>query len=111
MRRPSGHRRRFPAWVTDDSRQDSGQILRDAQLGLHLGQAQQRARPSGGVSRLVFKPDWARHPKSALFKRNYATLEAVPIGVIAFPGSAITENLVDKARARRIPVRRYGGDS
>src|SRR3546814_19493431 len=37
-------------------------------------------------------------------------LEVMPIGVIAFPGSGITENLVDKARARRIPVRRYGAD-
>src|SRR3546814_20305743 len=38
-------------------------------------------------------------------------LEVMPIGVIAFPGSGITENLVDKARARRIPVRRYGADT
>jgi hypothetical protein len=38
-------------------------------------------------------------------------LEAMPIGVIAFPGSGITDNLVDKARARRIPVQRYGADT
>jgi hypothetical protein len=36
--------------------------------------------------------------------------DAMPIGVVAFSGSAITENLVDKARARRIPVRRDGGE-
>ncbi len=64
-----------------------------------------------GVPQVVFKPDWARHQKAAPFKRNDAMLEAMPIGVIAFPGSGITENLVDKARARRIPVRRYGADS
>lgn len=60
------------------------------------------------VPQVVFKPDWARHQKAAPFKRNDAMLEAMPIGVIAFPGSGITDNLVDKARARRIPVRRYG---
>jgi hypothetical protein len=61
-----------------------------------------------GVPQVVFKPDWTRHQKAAPFKRNDAMLEAMPIGVIAFPGSGITENLVDKARARRIPVRRCG---
>jgi hypothetical protein len=35
----------------------------------------------------------------------------MPIGVIAFPGLGITENLVDKPKARRIPVRRYGTDT
>src|SRR3546814_16906334 len=60
-----------------------------------------------GVQQVVFKPDWARHQKAAPFKRNDAMLEVMPIGVIAFPGSGITENPVDKARARRIPVRRY----
>ena len=63
-----------------------------------------------GVPQVVFKPDWTRHQKAAPFKRNDAMLEAMPIGVIAFPGSGITENLVDKAKARRIPVRRYGAD-
>ena len=38
-------------------------------------------------------------------------LEAMPIGMIAFPGAGITGNLVDKAKARRIPVRRYGAES
>src|SRR3546814_8643579 len=52
-----------------------------------------------GVQQVVFKPDWARHQKAAPFKRNDAMLEVMPIGVIAFPGSGITENLVDKARS------------
>jgi hypothetical protein len=64
-----------------------------------------------GVPQVVFKPDWTRHQKAAPFKRNDAMLEAMPIGIIAFPGSGITDNLVDKAKARRIPVRRYGADT
>jgi hypothetical protein len=63
------------------------------------------------VPQVVFKPDWTQHQKAAPFKRNDAMLEAMPIGVIAFPGSGITENVVDKAKARRIPVRRYCADA
>ena len=59
------------------------------------------------VPQVVFKPDWNRHQKAAPFKRNDAMLETMPIGVIAFPGSGITDNLVDKARLRHIPVRLY----
>jgi len=61
-----------------------------------------------GVPQVVFKPDWARHRKAAPFKRNDALLEAMPIGLVAFPGSGISDNLVDKARARGIPV--FHGD-
>ena len=64
-----------------------------------------------GVPQVVFKPDWTRHQKAAPFKRNDAMLEAMPIGVIAFPGAGISENLVDKGVVRRIPVRRYGAES
>ena len=39
------------------------------------------------VAQVVFKPDWARHRNAAPFKRNDQMLEALPIGVIAFPGS------------------------
>ena len=59
-----------------------------------------------GVSQVVFRPDWARHGKAAPFKRNDALLEELPIGLIAFPGSGITANLVDKARKFGIPVMR-----
>jgi hypothetical protein len=58
------------------------------------------------VPHVAFKPDWARHAKAAPFKRNDAMLEALPIGVIAFPGSGISENLADKARKMGIPVQR-----
>jgi len=62
-----------------------------------------------GVTQIVFKPDWARHGKAAPFRRNDGMLEAAPIGLIAFSGSGITDNLVDKARRMGIPVRRFGG--
>ena len=59
-----------------------------------------------GVPQVVFRPDWANHGKAAPFKRNDALLEELPVGVIAFPGSGITNNLVDKARKLGIPVMR-----
>jgi hypothetical protein len=58
------------------------------------------------VPHVAFKPDWVKHQKAAPFKRNDAMLEALPIGVIAFPGSGISENLADKARKMGIPVKR-----
>lgn len=60
-----------------------------------------------GVAQVVFKPDWKRHDKAAPFKRNDQLLDATPIGLVAFPGSGITDNLVDKARAQGIPVHRH----
>ena len=59
------------------------------------------------VPHIAFKPDWARHAKAAPFKRNDAMLEALPIGIIVFPGSGISENLADKARKMGIPVKRF----
>lgn len=53
---------------------------------------------------IVFKPDWKQHGKSAPFKRNDAMLEILPIGLITFPGSGITDNLADKAKRMGIPV-------
>lgn len=61
-----------------------------------------------GVPQIVFKPDWTRHAKAAPFKRNDAMLAALPIGVIAFPGSGISANLADKAKRLGIPVWRFG---
>ena len=60
------------------------------------------------VPQIVFKPDWNRHKNAAPFKRNDALLEALPIGVIAFPGSGISQNLADKARKMGIPVWTFG---
>ncbi|KZB56364.1 DUF2493 domain-containing protein [Thalassospira xiamenensis] len=63
-----------------------------------------------GVSQIVFKPDWNRFRNAAPFKRNDQMLDALPIGVIVFPGSGISQNLADKARKAGIPVWRFGKD-
>ena len=59
------------------------------------------------VTQIAFKPEFKRDGKAAPFKRNDRMLEAMPIGVIVFPGSGITDNLADKARSMRLPVRDY----
>ena len=59
------------------------------------------------VAQIVFKPDWTRHAKAAPFKRNDAMLEAQPIGVVVFPGSGVSANLADKAKAKGIRVWRF----
>ena len=59
------------------------------------------------VAQIAFKPDWNRHRNAAPFKRNDLMLEALPIGVIVFPGSGISANLADKARKMGIPVWRF----
>ena len=56
------------------------------------------------VSQVVFKPDWTGHRKAAPFKRNDQLLDTMPIGVIVFPGSGVTDNLADKAKAIGIPL-------
>jgi hypothetical protein len=61
------------------------------------------------VPQIAFKPDWARHAKAAPFKRNDQMLEALPIGVIVFPGSGISANLADKAKKLGIPVWTFDG--
>ena len=63
------------------------------------------------VAQVVFKPDWTRHKNAAPFKRNDQMLEVLPIGVIAFPGSGISENLADKARKMGIPVWKFTVES
>ncbi|MBS0278457.1 MAG: DUF2493 domain-containing protein [Proteobacteria bacterium] len=60
------------------------------------------------VPQVPFRPDWNRHAKAAPFKRNDRMLDAMPIGIVAFPGSGITGNLCDKARKAGIPVWRFG---
>ena len=62
-----------------------------------------------GVHQVVCKPDWNAHGRAAPFRRNDALLNLLPKGVIAFPGSGIPDNLVDKARALGIPVQRVNG--
>ena len=57
-----------------------------------------------GVDQVVCRPDWSAHGKAAPFRRNDELLNLLPKGVIAFPGSGITGNLVDKAKQLGIPV-------
>ena len=59
------------------------------------------------VQQVAFKPDWTRHKNAAPFKRNDAMLDTLPIGVVVFPGSGISQNLADKARKLGIPVMRF----
>jgi hypothetical protein len=59
------------------------------------------------VPQIVFKPDWTRDGRAAPFKRNDRMLEALPIGVVVFPGSGISANLADKAKKLGIPVWRF----
>jgi hypothetical protein len=59
------------------------------------------------VPQVVFKPDWQREGRAAPFKRNDRLIEALPIGVIVFPGSGISAHLADKAKKLGIPVCRF----
>jgi hypothetical protein len=56
------------------------------------------------VPQVAFKPDWTRYAKAAPFKRNDQLLDVMPIGVVVFPGSGISDNLADKARKLGIPL-------
>ena len=59
------------------------------------------------VPQVVFRPDWNRDRNAAPFKRNDRLIEALPIGVVVFPGSGISANLADKAKKLGIPVWRF----
>jgi hypothetical protein len=52
------------------------------------------------VPQVPFRPKFALHGKKAApFKRNDEMLQAMPIGVVVFPGGGIQDNLHDKAVA------------
>ena len=57
-----------------------------------------------GVKQVVCRPNWNAHGKAAPFRRNEEIVNLVPRGIVAFPGSGITANLVDKARQAGIPI-------
>ncbi len=59
------------------------------------------------VTEVLFKPDWAKHRNAAPFKRNDQLLDAMPVGIIVFPGNGVSANLADKARKLGIPVMRF----
>ena len=56
------------------------------------------------VTQIAFRPDFNRHRNAAPFKRNDQLLAVLPIGVIVFPGSGISDNLADKAKMLGIPL-------
>ena len=58
-----------------------------------------------GVAQIVCTPDWKNHGKAAPFRRNDEMLKLGLIGLVAVPGNGITDNLVDKAKERRIAVK------
>lgn len=59
---------------------------------------------SKGVHRIVCRPDWSVHGRAAPFRRNDRLLRLLPKGVVAFPGSGISENLLDRAQQLGIAV-------
>lgn len=65
---------------------------------------------NAGVDQIVFKPDFKAQGRAAPFRRNDELLRANPIGLIAFPGNGISENLIEKARQKRIPVWNFCND-
>jgi YspA, cpYpsA-related SLOG family len=61
------------------------------------------------VTQIAFKPDWIADRKAAPFKRNDRILDIVPVGVVIFPGSGITEQFARKAKEFGIPVLDHRG--
>ena len=59
------------------------------------------------MPQVAFKPDFTRHKNAAPFKRNDQLLDVLPIGVVVFPGSGISDNLADKAKKLGIPLLDY----
>jgi hypothetical protein len=50
---------------------------------------------------------WADHHKAAAFTGNDQMLEALPAGLVTFPGSGISANLADEAKKLGTPVWRF----
>ena len=59
-------------------------------------------RTDRSVSRAPSR-EWA-HGRAAPFRRNDELLDLLPRGILAYPGSGITENPVDRARRLGTPV-------
>jgi hypothetical protein len=61
------------------------------------------------IPTLVFKADWDKYGRAAGPKRNAAMLkQGKPDLVIAFPGGKGTADMVRRAEAAGVPVRRVG---
>ena len=61
--------------------------------------APRRSRQVGpgrtAFTRSCAKPNWDRDGKAAPFRRNDVLLNFLPKGLVAFPGSGITNNMID----------------
>ena len=57
-----------------------------------------------GLKQVVCRPNWKALGNAAPFRRNDDIINLMPKGIVAFPGSGITANLVDKARQVGIPI-------
>jgi len=56
------------------------------------------------IPQITCKPDFAAHGRAAPFRRNDDMLEMSPRAVIVFPGNGISENLAQKADAKKVAV-------
>jgi len=63
-----------------------------------------RRAPDRAVPHKPHHPPRDRHQKTPPLKRNATMLEAMPRGVIVFPGTGIQDNLADKARKMGIRI-------
>lgn len=62
------------------------------------------------VPQIRFVPEWKRDgQKRAGFLRNDRIIAAMPAGLVVFPGSGLTNNLADKAKAAGIAINDYRG--
>lgn len=59
------------------------------------------------VTQKAFDPEWKKYGNACVFKRNDEMLAAEPMHLIAFPGTGITDNMVDKAKKLGIKVADY----
>lgn len=64
------------------------------------------ARTKPEIQRFVCRADWEKHGKAAGPKRNARMLEWEPDLVVAFPGGRGTADMVRRAEAAGVPVKR-----
>ena len=73
-----------------------------------VDRAAQRWADTRKVPQVLFAPDFDRHGKAAPFRRNDRMIELLPAGVVAWPGTGITENFITQARQHGIGVLHVG---
>jgi hypothetical protein len=85
----------------------SGSASSDISFGLTCEADRRPLTEHRKVTQISFKPDWTREGKAAPFKRNDRLLDVLPIGLVVFAGSGITDNLADKAKKLGIRLLDY----